>query len=124
MGEDNNEDNNEDNEDGDDDDNDGGDDAVPPTFVPPVATAPAVATSEVVVKEEEDAEMQILEQEAPGALEIILLDEEPELPQPHIFTILMRGHEESLSRVYDGLDDPTLADYYAEDWFPKDGSHD
>jgi hypothetical protein len=124
MGEDNNEDNNEDNEDGDDDDNNGGDDAVPPAVVPPVATAPVVATSEVVVKEEEDPEMLILEQEAPRALEIILSDKEPELPQPHIFTILMRDHEESLSRVYDGLDDPTLADYYAEDWFPKDGSHD
>jgi hypothetical protein len=62
--------------------------------------------------------MLILEQESPEALEIILPDEEPELLQPHLFTTLMRDHEESLSRVNDDLDDPTLDDYDEEEWYP------
>jgi hypothetical protein len=41
---------------------------------------------------------------------VILLDEEPEPPQPRLFTMLMRDHEESPSRVYDDLDDLTLDD--------------
>jgi hypothetical protein len=38
--------------------------------------------------------------------------------------MLMRDHEESPSRMYDDLDDPTLDDYDVEDWFPEDGSRD
>jgi hypothetical protein len=52
--------------------------------------------------------MLILEQEAPEVLEIILPNEEPELPQPCLFSILMRDHEEGPSSVYDDLDDLTL----------------
>jgi hypothetical protein len=46
---------------------------------------------------------------------VILPDEEPK-PQPHLFIVLMRDHEESPSRVYDNLDGPTLADY-DEEWY-------
>jgi hypothetical protein len=62
--------------------------------------------------------MLILEQESPEALEIILPDEEPELLQLHLFTTLMRDHEESLIRVNDDLDDSTLDDYDEEEWYP------
>jgi hypothetical protein len=55
-------------------------------------------------------------------LEIILSDEEPEPPQPCLFTIITRDHEEISSRMYDNLDDVTLDDYDVEDWFPEDGS--
>jgi hypothetical protein len=55
-------------------------------------------------------------------LEIILSDEESEPPQPYLFTIITRDHEESSSRMYDNLDDVTLDDYDVEDWFPEDGS--
>jgi hypothetical protein len=71
TGEDNNE---EDSEDKDDDD-DGGDAATAPAAAPP-----ATATPEMVVEDEEDPDMTILEQEVLKALEIILSDEEPELP--------------------------------------------
>jgi hypothetical protein len=36
----------------------------------------------------------------------------------------MRDHEESLSSMYDDLDNPTLADYDVDEWFPEGGSHD
>jgi hypothetical protein len=60
-------------------------------------------------------------------LEIIMLEEELELPQPRLYTVLMRDYEESPSRVYDDfddLDDPTKADYNTNEWFPMDGSND
>jgi hypothetical protein len=38
--------------------------------------------------------------------------------------MLMWDHEESPASVYDDLDDPTLADYNVDEWFPEDGSHD
>jgi hypothetical protein len=47
-------------------------------------------------------------------LEIITPEEEPEPPQPCLFTTLMRDHEESPSRMFDDLDDLddlTEADY-------------
>jgi hypothetical protein len=56
-----------------------------------------------------------------------LPEEEPELPQPCLFTVLMRDHEESPSRMFDdlnNLDDPTIADYDVDEWFPEDGSCD
>jgi hypothetical protein len=59
-----------------------------------------------------------------GTLEVILPYEESEPLQPCLFTMLMRDHEESPSRMYDDLDDPTLDDYDVEDWFPEDGSRD
>jgi hypothetical protein len=39
----------------------------------------------------------------------------------------VRDYEESLSRMMDDLDDlddPTVADYDMNEWFPKDGSND
>jgi hypothetical protein len=49
-----------------------------------------------------------------------LLDEEPVPLQPRVFTALMRDHEESLSRVNDDLDDPTMDDYDEEEWYPDE----
>jgi hypothetical protein len=113
MGEDDDEDDEEDDsDDEEDDDDDGGD-----------AAAPEVN----IVEEEEDPEEMVLDQEAPETSEVILPEEEPEPPQPRLFTILMRDHEESPSRVFndlEDLDDPTEADYDVDEWFPKDGSHD
>jgi hypothetical protein len=119
----------------DDNDDDGGDAAVPPAAMPPPITTPpadavpdatpTAATPELVVEEvEEDLEMLILEQEAREALEVILPDVEPERPQPCLFTVPMRDHEESPSRMYYDLDDPTLAEYDVDEWFHKNGSHD
>jgi hypothetical protein len=83
---------------------------------------------ELVVEEEEDDPEEIVpEQEAPEALEVILPEEEPEPPQPTLFTVLMRDHEESPSRMFDDLDDLddlTHADYDVDEWFPEDRSHD
>jgi hypothetical protein len=53
-----------------------------------------------------------------------LPDEEPKPSQPRLFTILMRDHEESPSRMYDDLDDPTIANYDVDEWFPEDESRD
>jgi hypothetical protein len=57
-------------------------------------------------------------------LEVILPNEEPELPQPHLSSILKRDHEERPSRMYDNLGDPTIADYDVDQWFPEDESRD
>jgi hypothetical protein len=60
-------------------------------------------------------------------LEVIVPKEEPEPPQPRLFTALMRDHDESPLRMFDNLDDlddPTEANYDVEEWFPEDGSHD
>jgi hypothetical protein len=66
-------------------------------------------------------------------LEVISTDVEPELPQPHLFNVIMRDYDESPSRMMDGphelddlddLDDPTKADYDVDEWFPTDISND
>jgi hypothetical protein len=60
-------------------------------------------------------------------LEVITPEEEPVPPQPRLFTALMRDHEESLSRMFDDLDDlddPTEANYDVDEWFLEDGSRD
>jgi hypothetical protein len=87
-------------DDNEDDDDDRGD----------AATPAAAASPEVVAKEEEDPKTLIPKLESPELLKIILLNEEPEPLQPYLFTMLTRDHEESLSRVHDDLDDPTLDD--------------
>jgi hypothetical protein len=60
-------------------------------------------------------------------------DAVPELPQPHLFNMIMRDYEDSPLRMenglheLDGLDDldnPTEADYNVDEWFPEDGSND
>jgi hypothetical protein len=66
----------------DEDDDDGGDTAAPPTAMPPLDPMPLVATApEEVIVEEDPIEM-VLEQEAPVAHEVILVDAEPELCSP------------------------------------------
>jgi hypothetical protein len=60
-------------------------------------------------------------------LEIIALEVEPESPQLHLFTAIMRDFEESPSRMIDDpddLDDPAEADYDVDEWFLEDGSND
>jgi hypothetical protein len=57
----------------------------------------------VIAINEEDSVEIVLEQEAPGAHEVILADAEPELPQPRLFNVIMRDYEESPLRMMDGL---------------------
>jgi hypothetical protein len=59
--------------------------------------------------------------------EVILVDVEPEMPQPLFYNLLMRDYEESPSRMMDDpheLDDPTEADYNVGGWYSKDGNND
>jgi hypothetical protein len=80
----------------DEDDDDGGDATTPPTHAPP-----AVAPDEII---EDEAPMEMVpEQEAHVAREVILVDAEPELPQPHLFNMIMRDYEESPPRMVNGL---------------------
>jgi hypothetical protein len=56
-----------------------------------------------------------------------MVDEEPELLQPHLYRMLMRDYKESPSRMIedlDDLDDPTKASSDMDVWFPIDGSND
>jgi hypothetical protein len=112
----------------DDNDDDGGDAAIPLVVMmssPTPAPLAAVIPEEVI--EEEDPMEMVPEQEAPVAHEVILADEEPEMPQSHIYCMLMRDYEESLSRTmddWDDLDDPTEACSYMDEWFLEDGSND
>jgi hypothetical protein len=87
----------------------------------------------VIVVNEEDPMEMVPEEEALEALEVILADAESELPQPHLFNVIMRDYKESLSRMIDGphelddlddLDDLTEADYDLDEWFPTDISND
>jgi hypothetical protein len=87
----------------------------------------------VIVVNEEDPMEMVHEEEALEALEVILADAEPKLPQPHLFNVIMRDYEESLSRMIDGshelddlddLDDLTEVDYDLDEWFPTDISND
>jgi hypothetical protein len=66
-------------------------------------------------------------QEAPVAHEVISAGAEPELPQPHLYRMLMRDYEESPSSMMDDmddLDDLTEASSDMDEWFPEDGSND
>jgi hypothetical protein len=83
-------------------------------------------------KEEDSVEM-VPEQEAPMAHEVILADAELELPQPHLFNMIMRDYEESPPRMENGphelddlddLDNSIEVDYDVDEWFPEDGSSD
>jgi hypothetical protein len=76
----------------------------------------------------EDPIEMVPEQEAPMVHELILVDAEPEMLQPHINHTLMRDHEESPPRMMDDLED--LDDnlnegcFDMDEWFPMDGSND
>jgi hypothetical protein len=115
------------NNDKENEDNDDGGDAT----APPAPVSPVVAPEEII-KEEAPVEM-VPRQEALEAHEVILADAEPELPQPCLFSMIMRDYEESPSNTVNGLheqddlddlDDPTEADYDVDEWFPEDGSND
>jgi hypothetical protein len=115
------------NNDKENEDNDDGGDAT----APPAPVSPVVAPEEII-KEEAPVEM-VPRQEALEAHEVILADAEPELPQPCLFSMIMRDYEESPSNMVNGLheqddlddlDDPTEADYDVDEWFPEDGSND
>jgi hypothetical protein len=87
---------------------------------------PVAAAAEEVVMEQDPVEM-VPEQEAPVVHEVILADPKPELPQPHLYCMLMRDHEESPSRMMDDLDDlddPIKASSDMNEWFLGDGSND
>jgi hypothetical protein len=115
------------NNDKENEDNDDGGDAT----APPAPVSPVVAPEEII-KEEAPVEM-VPRQEALEAHEVILADAEPELPQPCLFSMIMRDYEESPSNMVNGLheqddlddlDDPTEADYDVDEWFLEDGSND
>jgi hypothetical protein len=93
---------------------------------PPAPTPPVAATPKEIVEEEDPMEM-VLEQEAPVVHGVILADAEPELPQLHLYHMLMRDYEESSSRMMDDLDDMddlTKASSDMDEWFPEDESND
>jgi hypothetical protein len=93
---------------------------------PPAPTPPVAATPKEIVEEEDPMEM-VLEQEAPVVHGVILADAEPELPQLHLYHMLMRDYEESSSRMMDDLDDLddlTKASSDMDEWFPEDESND
>jgi hypothetical protein len=81
----------------------------------------------VIIIEEEDPVEIVPEQEAPETHEVILVDAEADAPQPRLYSVLMRYHKESPSRMMDDLDDlddRTKANYDVNEWFPEDGSND
>jgi hypothetical protein len=110
------------------DDDDGGDAAAPSVVLaqPPAPVPPtAIIPKETVV--EEDPMEVVLEQEAHVAHVVILANAEPEMLQPHLYRMLMKDYEESLSRMIDGfddLDDQTEASSDMDEWFLRDGSND
>jgi hypothetical protein len=109
------------------DDDDGGDTVTPPAIAPSCVPAPPAAAREVIVIEEEDHVEMVPEQEAPKTHEVILVDAKAKPPQPCLYSVLMRDHEESPSRMMDDLDDlngRTKADYDVNEWFLEDGSND
>jgi hypothetical protein len=93
----------------------------------PSIPAPPTAAPEEVVTLEDTVEM-VPKQEAPMALEVILVDLEPVMWQPRLYHALMRDYEESLPRMMDDLDDldddPNECQSDMDEWFPEDGSND
>jgi hypothetical protein len=117
------------NDDDEDDDNRGATTA-------PLTPAPPAAVPKDIVEEEAPMEM-VPEQDDPMAHEVILADEVPELPQPHLFNMIMRDYEESpprmengphelddLDDLYDLYDEPNEGGSDMDEWFPEDGSND
>jgi hypothetical protein len=93
---------------------------------PSIPVLPTAAPEEVVTLE--DTVEMVPKQEAPVALEVILVDLEPEMWQPRLYHALMRDYEESLPRMMDDLDDldddPNECQSDMDEWFPEDGSND
>jgi hypothetical protein len=92
---------------------------------PPVPALPTAAHEEII---EQGLVDMVLEQEAPVAHEIILVDAEPDMPQPYLYHALMRDSKESPPRMMDDLDDmdddPNEGCSDMDESFPKDGSND
>jgi hypothetical protein len=92
---------------------------------PPVPAPLAAAHEEI---DKEGLEEMVLKQEAHVAHEVILADDEPEMPQPRLYHTLMKDYEESPPRMMDDLDDldddPNEGRSDMDEWFPKDGSND
>jgi hypothetical protein len=114
------------NDDEDEDNNDEG------NIVAPSAPTPHAAPLEEIVEEEAPMEM-VPEKEAPVAHEVILVDVEPEPPQPRLFNMIMGDYEQSPLRMVNGLhelddlddlDDSAEACSDMDEWFPEDGSND
>jgi hypothetical protein len=91
---------------------------------------------EEIIEEEAPVEM-VPEQQALMTHELFLVDAEPELPQTHLFNMIMRDYEESpprmengphelddLDDLYDLDDDPNEGRSDMDEWFPEDGSND
>jgi hypothetical protein len=68
--------------------------------IAPPALASAVMPEEIV--EEEAPVKMVPEQEAPVAHEVILIDVEPEPPQPCLFNMIMRDYKENPPRMENG----------------------
>jgi hypothetical protein len=116
-------------------DDDENDDDERNTAAPPAHVPPAVVPKEII---EEEAPLEMVpKQDAHVAHEVILVDAEPELPQPCLFNMIMRDYEESPSRMENGLheiddlddlydldDEPNEGRSDMDEWFPKDGSND
>jgi hypothetical protein len=62
------------------------------------------------------------------AHKVILVDAEPEMPQPCLYHALMRDYEESPPRMMDDLDDldddPNEGCSNMDEWFPEYGKND
>jgi hypothetical protein len=112
---------------GENDDDDEGNTAAPPAPVPP-AVVP-----EEIIEVEAPVEM-VPKQEAPVVHEVILVDAEPDPPQPRLFNMIKRCYEESPPRMENGPqelddlddldDDPNEGRSNMDEWFPEDGSND
>jgi hypothetical protein len=72
---------------------------------------------------EENLVEMVPNQEAPVSHEVILANDEPEMPQPRLYHALMRDYEESPSRMMDDLDDldddPNEGRSSMDEWFPR-----
>jgi hypothetical protein len=70
----------------------------------------------------------IPEQEVPMLHEVILTDDEPEMPQLCLYHAPMRDYEENPLRMdedFDNLDDdPNEGHSDKDEWFPNDRSND
>jgi hypothetical protein len=92
---------------------------------PPIPVPPAAAPEEI---DDEGPVEMVPKQEAPVAYEVILVDDEPEMPQPRLYHAFMRDYEESPPRVMEDLDDldddPNEGCSDMDEWFLKDGSND
>jgi hypothetical protein len=89
---------------------------------PPIPVPPAAAPEEI---DDEGPVEMVPKQEAPVAYEVILVDDEPEMPQPRLYHAFMRDYEESPPRVMEDLDDdPNEGRSDMDEWFLKDGSND